>query len=222
MDLDATAITPPAATPAPPSSAADRATLLARRFLGWFVDGLLLSTVVGVSGLALMLVSSLFVGATVGLAGGGLEGLAAGGAAGFVAVIGVVLAMHAIAIGTLLGYFAWAARRTGEVAGQTLGHQLAGVRVVRTADPAAAIRGRRLLAREFARYLWLVAVVIAALFVASAADAPALANLIVLIAVGGIIWSSTPDRLPHDRVAGTRVIAWPAGGGVSAAARRAG
>jgi hypothetical protein len=206
MDLDATAITPSTAAPTPSSTAADRATFLARRFLGWFVDAMLLSAVVGISGLALMLGAMLFVGATVGLAGGGLEGLAAGGAAGFIAVVGVVLAMNAVAVGALLGYFAWAARRAGEEAGQTLGHQIAGVRVVRASDPALPVRGRRLLARELARYLWVAAVAIPAMFLAAATESPSLGNLVILIAVGAVAWCSAPDRLPHDLIARTRVI----------------
>lgn len=206
MNLDANALTPPAAAPAPLSSTADRMTFLARRFLGWFVDALLISAVVGVSGLALMLVATVFVGATVGLAGGGLEGLLAGGAAGFVAVIGVAIAMNVVAIGALLGYFAWAARRAGEAAGQTLGHQIAGVRVVRAASPPVPIRGRRLLAREVARYLWVGAVAMPALFVAAATESAALGNLLILASVGVVVWCSPADRLPHDRVARTRVV----------------
>lgn len=205
MELDATAITPSAAAPSP-TTTADRATFLARRLLGWFVDGLLLSTVVGISGLLLMLVAMLFVGATVGLAGGGLSGLAAGGAAGFVAVIVVVIAMNAIAIGTLIGYFAWAARRSGDEAGQTLGHQIAGVRVVRASAPSSPVRGRRLVGRELARYCWLAAIAVPAAFVAATTASTSLGNLLILVAVGMVAWASAPDRLPHDRVAGTRVV----------------
>lgn len=211
MELDATTIAPSAPTSSS-GTAADRATFLVRRGLGWFVDGLLLSTVVGISGLLLMLIAMVFVGATVGLAGGGLTGLAAGGAAGMIAVIVVVLAMNVIAIGTLVGYFAWAARRSGAEAGQTLGHQIAGVRVVHASSPSSALRGRRLLARELARYCWLATIAIPAMFVAAATESPSLGNLLILVGIGAVAWVSAPDRLPHDRMARTRVVlAHPAG-----------
>lgn len=205
MELDASAIPQPASAPSS-GTAADRATFLARRFLGWFVDALLLSTVVGISGLLLMLVAMVFVGATVGLAGGGLSGLAAGGAAGVIAVLVVVIAMNVIAIGTLIGYFPWAVRRGGDVAGQTLGHQIAGVRIVRASAPPSPLRGRRLLARELARYAWLAGIAVIAMFAAAATRSPSLGNLLILAGICGVAWVSAPDRLPHDRIARTRVV----------------
>ncbi len=155
-----------------------------------------------------MLVAMVFVGATVGLAGGGLSGLAAGGAAGVIAVLVVVVAMNVIAIGTLIGYFAWAVRRGGDVAGQTLGHQIAGVRIVRASAPPSPIRGRRLVARELARYAWLAGIAVIAMFAAAATRSPSLGNLLILAGVGGVAWVSAPDRLPHDRIARTR-SSWP-------------
>ncbi len=199
-----TAYTPPSAS-APIASFADRASFLARRLVGWLIDGALLSLVIGVSGFVLMLLATLVVGATVGLAGGGLEGLAAGGAAGFFAVIGVAIGMNAIAVAALLGYLAWAARRPGDVAGQTLGHQIAGVRIVRAADGSSPLRGRHLLGREIARYLWIATVAVPAVVVGATTGSNALGNLALLATVGAIVWSSAPDRLLHDRIAGTRV-----------------
>ena len=135
-----------------------RAIFFLRRFAAWTADWF----VIGIP-IALMVAGSMIVSLVLGtgtlLAAGSTEGLAA--EAGIGLLIGLVLFLVGSLVVVLspLLYFRWAARREGERAGQTLGRQLLGLRVVRSAS-AKPIRGRTLLLREVAMVVWLIPVAI--------------------------------------------------------------
>lgn len=211
MDLTATAKTaPPASNALPPTAVQpDRAAYFARRFAAWIVDGFVLVIPVVIAGLVAMVASTVLFGASFGLVAAG----ASTGETGFfggaiAAVLLSILPFFAVFLTVLtvpVAYMAWAAHRTGEHAGQTLGQQLLDLRIVRHADPTRPMSARRMIWRAFLLYVvwtfaWIVPVVVAA-----ATNSGMAGTLTWLALVGAALWRAVDGRLPHDRLSATRM-----------------
>lgn len=198
--------TPAIAAIAEPATTA-RLVFVLRRVAARLMDGLVIWTPIVIVGAVSVLLAGLF---GIGLAGsiGGVEGMATGLASGLLTSLLIMLELAVLVVVVPLAYLRWAAHRPGPRAGQTLGRQLADVRVARSTDPRP-LRGRTLVLRELALTLWLLPVAVLGSVVSGITGSDALATLCQLAAIIAVVWQAADGRLPHDRMTGTQVDEGP-------------
>lgn len=194
-----------ASTAAP--ALADRPIYFLRRLASWLLDGLVISAPVIALNFGAAVACTAIVGGTITTAGGGLEGLVASAGAGLIALF-VALSIMVVTISLApIAYLAWVVRRAGPNRGRTLGQQLFGLRIVRTAA-GRPIRTRTLVLRELALYAVLFVLLVGSGVLGFTLGSQRVANLAGLVAVGLVLWRAVDGRLPHDRLSGTRMIDW--------------